>query len=49
MDIKIEGINEEIMKIALAQARDGRNFILGEMNKVISREPRSEMSSSRRA
>jgi len=43
MDIKIEGINEEIMKIALAQARDGRNFILGEMNKVIS-EPRSEMS-----
>jgi len=43
MDIKIEGINEEIMSIALAQARDGRNFILGEMNKVIS-EPRSEMS-----
>jgi polyribonucleotide nucleotidyltransferase len=43
MDIKIEGINEEIMTIALAQARDGRNFILGEMNKVIS-EPRAEMS-----
>jgi polyribonucleotide nucleotidyltransferase len=43
MDIKIEGINEEIMKIALSQARDGRNFILGEMNKVIS-ETRSEMS-----
>ncbi|HKJ18178.1 MAG TPA: polyribonucleotide nucleotidyltransferase [Xanthomonadales bacterium] len=43
MDIKIEGINEEIMQIALAQARDGRNFILGEMNKVIS-EPRGEMS-----
>jgi len=43
MDIKIEGINEEIMKIALAQARDGRNFILGEMNKVL-REPRGEMS-----
>jgi len=43
MDIKIEGINEEIMTIALAQARDGRNFILGEMNKVIA-EPRSEMS-----
>jgi len=43
MDIKIEGINEEIMKIALSQARDGRNFILGEMNKVLSR-PRSEMS-----
>jgi polyribonucleotide nucleotidyltransferase len=43
MDIKIEGINEEIMRIALSQARDGRNFILGEMNKVIS-ETRSEMS-----
>jgi polyribonucleotide nucleotidyltransferase len=43
MDIKIEGINEEIMTIALAQARDGRNFILGEMNKVIS-ESRPEMS-----
>ncbi len=43
MDIKIEGINEEIMKIALSQARDGRNFILGEMNKVIN-QPRSEMS-----
>ena len=43
MDIKIEGINEEIMKIALAQAKDGRDFILGEMNKVLS-ETRSEMS-----
>jgi len=43
MDIKIEGINEEIMQIALAQAKEGRNFILGEMNKVLS-EPRSEMS-----
>jgi polyribonucleotide nucleotidyltransferase len=43
MDIKIEGINEEIMRIALAQAKDGRNFILGEMNKVLG-EPRAEMS-----
>lgn len=43
MDIKIEGINEQIMKIALSQAHDGRNFILDEMNKVISK-PRSEMS-----
>ncbi len=43
MDIKIEGINEEIMKIALAQAREGRNFILEEMNKVLSK-PRAEMS-----
>ncbi|MGD8688747.1 MAG: polyribonucleotide nucleotidyltransferase, partial [Gammaproteobacteria bacterium] len=43
MDIKIEGINREIMENALAQARDGRLHILGEMNKVIS-EPRKEMS-----
>jgi polyribonucleotide nucleotidyltransferase len=31
MDIKIEGITEEIMKIALDQAKDGRQHILGEM------------------
>ena len=43
MDIKIEGINEEIMKIALAQANEGRKFILGEMNKVLSK-PRETMS-----
>jgi len=43
MDIKIEGINEEIMRIALGQAREGRNFILGEMNKVLP-ESRREMS-----
>jgi polyribonucleotide nucleotidyltransferase len=43
MDIKIEGINEEIMKIALAQANEGRNFILGEMNKVLD-APRASMS-----
>ena len=43
MDIKIEGINEEIMHIALGQAKEGRNFILGEMNKVLS-ETRAEMS-----
>jgi len=43
MDIKIEGITEEIMRIALAQAREGRNFILGEMNKVLG-ESRREMS-----
>lgn len=36
MDIKIEGITQEIMEKALAQAKVGRNFILGEMNKVIS-------------
>ena len=43
MDIKIEGITKEIMEIALEQAKEGRLFILGEMNKVIS-EPRTEMS-----
>jgi polyribonucleotide nucleotidyltransferase len=36
MDIKIAGITEEIMKIALAQAKDGRVHILGEMNKALS-------------
>jgi len=43
MDIKIEGITREIMEKALEQANEGRMFILGEMNKVIS-EPRAEMS-----
>jgi polyribonucleotide nucleotidyltransferase len=43
MDIKIEGITEEIMKLALEQAKHGRLHILGEMAKVIS-QPRSEMS-----
>jgi len=36
MDIKIEGITKEIMEKALEQAKVGRNFILAEMNKVIS-------------
>jgi polyribonucleotide nucleotidyltransferase len=36
MDIKIEGITEEIMKIALDQAKDGRIHILGEMSKALS-------------
>jgi polyribonucleotide nucleotidyltransferase len=35
MDIKIEGITREIMEIALSQAKDGRLYILDEMNKVI--------------
>lgn len=43
MDIKIEGITKEIMEIALSQAKDGRMFILENMNKVIS-EPRADMS-----
>ena len=36
MDIKIDGITEEIMEVALAQALDARRHILGEMNKVLS-------------
>jgi len=35
MDIKIEGITQEIMEIALEQAQAARLHILGEMNKVI--------------
>jgi len=38
MDIKIAGITEEIMKIALAQAHDGRNHILGRMASAITSE-----------
>ena len=36
MDIKIQGITEEIMETALEQAHHARMHILGEMNKVIS-------------
>ena len=43
MDIKIEGITEEIMRIALEQAKQGRLHILGEMAKALS-TPRAEMS-----
>ncbi|HEX7417213.1 MAG TPA: polyribonucleotide nucleotidyltransferase [Steroidobacteraceae bacterium] len=43
MDIKVDSITPEIMKVALHQARAGRLHILGEMNKVLS-ESRSEMS-----
>ncbi|HCM39915.1 MAG: polyribonucleotide nucleotidyltransferase [Bdellovibrionales bacterium GWA1_52_35] len=43
MDIKIEGVDEQIMKTALAQAHDGRLHILGEMAKAIE-APRAEMS-----
>ncbi len=48
MDIKIDGITEEIMEIALDQARDARLHILGEMNKVLdrSRETVSENAPS---
>ena len=43
MDIKIEGINEEIMRTALAQARDGRLTILETMNANLASH-RQEMS-----
>ena len=43
MDIKIDGITEEIMGQALAQAKDARLHILAEMGKVLD-APRAEMS-----
>ena len=43
MDIKIDGITAEIMQAALAQAKQGRLHILGEMNKSLS-ATRNEMS-----
>jgi len=35
MDIKIQGITKEIMQVALAQAKEGRDHILGEMKKAM--------------
>ena len=43
MDIKIKGISVDIMKKALAQAKEGRLHILGKMNEVLA-EPRPELS-----
>ena len=43
MDIKIQGITEEIMRIALAQAKEGRLHILGEMANALT-APRAELS-----
>ncbi|MBG7168594.1 polyribonucleotide nucleotidyltransferase [Pseudomonas aeruginosa] len=43
MDIKINGITEEIMEIALGQALEARLNILGQMNQVIAK-PRAELS-----
>src|SRR5690606_32283849 len=45
MDIKIQGITEEIMEIALGQAHHARIHILGEMNKVIT-SAREELSAN---
>ncbi len=48
MDIKISGITEEIMEVALSQAHEARLYILEQMNKVISqsRESLSENAPS---
>jgi polyribonucleotide nucleotidyltransferase len=43
MDLKITSIDENIMKIALGQAKDGRMHILGEMAKGLN-DPRQEVS-----
>lgn len=43
MDIKITSITEEIMRIALAQAKEGRIHILGEMSRALS-SARGEIS-----
>ncbi len=43
MDVKIAGVNREILKKALEQARAGRLFILGKMKTVIT-EARQELS-----
>ena len=43
MDIKIDGINKEIFQQALAQAKKGRQFILGKMMEAIS-APRENLS-----
>jgi len=43
MDIKISGVTREILRQALAQAREGREFILGKMEEALSK-PRVELS-----
>ena len=45
LDIKVAGLSQEILENALAQARDGRLFILNKMNSVIS-SPRTELNSN---
>jgi polyribonucleotide nucleotidyltransferase len=45
MDIKVAGITEEIMKAALAQAKEGRAHILGEMAKALT-SARSELAAT---
>src|SRR5919202_987044 len=43
MDIKVQGLTEEILKVALTQARESRMFILDKMDAVI-KSPRQEVS-----
>ena len=43
MDIKIEGINEQIMEVALEQAQLARLHILGQMNQVHAGSARSDL------
>ncbi|PTS73401.1 polyribonucleotide nucleotidyltransferase, partial [Sphingomonas sp. HMWF008] len=43
MDIKVAGITDEIMRVALAQAKEGRAHILGEMSKALD-HTREELS-----
>jgi polyribonucleotide nucleotidyltransferase len=43
MDIKIEGVNEEILKVALNQAREGRLFVIEKMAEAIDK-PRPDLS-----
>jgi polyribonucleotide nucleotidyltransferase len=43
MDIKITGVSIDIMRAALAQARDARLFVLGKMREAIEK-PRTELS-----
>jgi polyribonucleotide nucleotidyltransferase len=43
MDIKIKGLEEKIMREAMAQAREGRLHILGKMNEAI-KAPREKLS-----
>src|SRR3989344_2585183 len=43
MDIKIEGVSEEILKQALSQAKEGRLYILQKMKEAIS-ESREQLS-----
>jgi len=43
MDIKISGVDRQVLETALAQAKEGRMFILGKMSEVIEK-PRPDIS-----